>query len=220
MLRGSPESAITTSTGLCVWSDSIRDGVPRSNQIKPSAADVATSAAEGMIWFERGTPPRVERLSTQNPIDVVIALSGDPRSTAGPVGRLRERHARRPELYGRFFKLAGDLVRAGREAVEREDWPTLGELMDAAQGLLNGFGVSTPTLERMIGVARSAGALGAKLSGAGGGGAVVALAPGNAREVAAALEAAGYEAFASRIGSNAKVDSQEAEDAKSRRASA
>ena len=103
--------------------------------------------------------------------------------------------------------------------MERNDWKTLGELMDAAQGLLNGFGVSTPTLERMVGVARSAGALGAKLSGAGGGGAVVALAPGNAPDVAAALGAAGYEAFASRVGMPAE-NTQEVEDAKSSRASA
>jgi mevalonate kinase len=183
-----------------------------------SGLDVATSASEGLIFFERGTPHRVEPLAVRSAIDVVIALSGDPRSTAGPVGRLRERYTRRPDLYGRFFRLAGDLVREGREAIAREDWRELGELMDAAQGLLNGFGVSTPTLERMIGVARSAGALGAKLSGAGGGGAVVALAPGNTPDVAAALAAAGFTAFASRIAS--APAEREVENAKHSRASA
>lgn len=182
-----------------------------------SGVDVAASASGGVIWFERSNPPRIERLRLAEPADVVVSLSGEPRSTAGPVGRLRERHTRRPELYGRFFQLAGELVRAGRVAVERGDWTGLGELMDAAQGLLNAFGVSTPTLERMAGIARGAGALGAKLSGAGGGGAIIALAPGKADEVAAALRAAGFESFTTRIGSHA---AQEVEDARTNRRSA
>jgi hydroxymethylglutaryl-CoA reductase len=85
-------------------------------------------------------------------------------------------------------------------ALEGGDWETLGALMDAGQGLLNGFGVSTPILERMIGTARGAGALGAKLSGAGGGGAIIALAPERSSEVAEALRTAGFESFGTRIG--------------------
>jgi len=82
--------------------------------------------------------------------------------------------------------------------------------MDAAQGLLNGFGVSTPKLEQMIAIARGAGALGAKLTGGGGGGAVVALAPENAPRVVAALAASGFESFVTRIGS---ASHQEIDDA-------
>jgi mevalonate kinase len=182
-----------------------------------SGVDVAASASAGMIWFERSTPPRIEPLTVRRPVDLVVALSGEPRSTSGPVGRLRERHARRPELYARLFGLAGETVRAGRVAVEREDWPGLGELMDVAQGLLNAFGVSTPTLERMVGIARDAGALGAKLSGAGGGGAIIALAPEQAQRVAERLRAAGFEAFSTRVGSR---DGSDRENAKPKRASA
>jgi mevalonate kinase len=214
--------ALVSLAGGSASRDEVTAGASRVENVfhgTASGLDVATSASEGLIFFERGTPHRVERLAVRSAIEVVIALSGDPRSTAGPVGRLRDRRAKRPDLYGRLFVLAGDLVREGRDAIAREDWEALGELMDTAQGLLNGFGVSTPTLERMIGVARSAGALGAKLSGAGGGGAVVALAPGNAPDVAAALAEAGFTAFASRIGS-APPAGQEVEDAKHRRASA
>jgi hydroxymethylglutaryl-CoA reductase len=171
-----------------------------------SGADVATSWDGHIIWFERGDPPRIERLRAGKPFDLVIALSGEVRSTAGPVGRLRQRYAARPELYGKFFRLAGDLVRTGRSALEEGDWATLGALMDAGQGLLNGFGVSTPTLERMIAIARGAGALGAKLSGAGGGGAIIALAPERASEVVEALGAAGFEAFSTRIGAPIEVE--------------
>jgi mevalonate kinase len=181
-----------------------------------SGADVATSWDGHIVWFERGDPPRIERLRAGKPFDLVVALSGEQRSTAGPVGRLRQRYAARPELYGKFFRLAGDLVRAGRTALEEGDWQTLGALMDAGQGLLNGFGVSTPTLERMIGTARAAGALGAKLSGAGGGGVIIALAPESSAEVAEALRTAGFESFITRIG----APLEEVADAKSSRRSA
>jgi mevalonate kinase len=168
-----------------------------------SGLDVAASAADGVIWFERGeppNPPRIEALRPKEPFDLVIALSSEPRSTAGPVGRLRERRTRRPGLFDRMFGLAGDIVRAGREAIESGDLESLGASMDCAQGLLNGFGVSTPTLERMIAIARGTGALGAKLSGAGGGGAIVALGGERTSAVIAAFDAAGFEAFPTRVG--------------------
>lgn len=165
-----------------------------------SGLDVAASAADGVIWFERGAPPTIQALRPREPFDLVIALSSEPRSTAGPVGRLRERQKRRPELFDRMFGLAGDIVRAGREAIESGDLESLGASMDCAHGLLNGFGVSTPTLERMIAIARGAGALGAKLSGAGGGGAIVALGGERTSAVIAAFDAAGFEAFPTRVG--------------------
>ena len=68
-----------------------------------SGVDVAACADGGVIWFERSSPPRIERLCPAKPLDLVVALSGEKRSTAGPVGRLRQRHAQRPELYGRLF---------------------------------------------------------------------------------------------------------------------
>ena len=195
--------ALADFAGLEPAADDVRRYASRVEDVfhgTASGADVANSWGGHIIWFERGDPPRIERLRAGKPFDLVIAQSGELRSTAGPVGRLRQRYAARPELYGKFFRLAGDLVRAGRSALEDGDWETLGALMDAGQGLLNGFGVSTPTLERMIGTARGAGALGAKLSGAGGGGVIIALAPDRSSEVVEALGACGFEAFVTRIG--------------------
>ncbi len=64
--------------------------------------------------------------------------------------------------------------------------------MNVCHGLLNALEVSTPELENMIDIARVAGAGGAKLTGAGGGGSIVALCPGKVDEVARALRHAGY----------------------------
>jgi mevalonate kinase len=65
--------------------------------------------------------------------------------------------------------------------------------MNTAHGVLNAIGVSTPELEGMVAIARAAGATGAKLTGSGGGGSIVALCPGTMDEVAAALQAASYD---------------------------
>jgi len=65
-------------------------------------------------------------------------------------------------------------------------------LMNICHGLLNAIEVSTAELESMISIARAAGAVGAKVTGAGGGGSIVALCPGSAVEVSAALRASGF----------------------------
>lgn len=171
-----------------------------------SGIDVAVASLGGVIWFERpsGGLPRASRLPVHDAFDLVVALSDERRSTAGPVGRLRERVRTHPGLYHQFFDLAANLVHAGRGALGTGDFETLGCLMDAAHGLLNSMGVSTPTLERMTTIARRAGALGAKLTGAGGGGAIVALAPETAHDVAEALRAEGFEAFVTRVGEPAE----------------
>jgi hydroxymethylglutaryl-CoA reductase len=84
------------------------------------------------------------------------------------------------------------MSRAGAKALEGRHYDELGRLMNINQGLLNAIGVSTPDLENMVAIARYNGALGAKLTGAGGGGSIVALCPGAEDEVRAALEGAGY----------------------------
>ena len=76
----------------------------------------------------------------------------------------------------------------------------LGELMNICQGLLNALGVSSWELEELIQVARDNGALGAKLTGGGGGGAMVAICPDDAERVAGALRKAGYRAMITQIG--------------------
>jgi hydroxymethylglutaryl-CoA reductase len=79
------------------------------------------------------------------------------------------------------------------EALEAGNLAELGELMNLNHGLLNALQLSTPELEDMIHVARRAGAVGAKLTGGGGGGSMIALCPTDAEAVAAAIESAGYQ---------------------------
>ncbi|WP_226021567.1 mevalonate kinase [Halomicrobium salinisoli] len=74
----------------------------------------------------------------------------------------------------------GDLVREGEDALVDGDLERLGQLMDVNHGLLSALGVSARSLDAMVWAAREAGAHGAKLTGAGGGGCIVALDPTDA----------------------------------------
>ncbi|MGD8441306.1 MAG: hydroxymethylglutaryl-CoA reductase, partial [Holophagae bacterium] len=85
-------------------------------------------------------------------------------------------------------------------AIRRHDLERLGELMNVCQGLLNGLQVSSWELEELIQIAREHGALGAKLTGGGGGGSMIALCPDSAPRVMAAMRDAGYQAMEVRLG--------------------
>ena len=108
---------------------------------------------------------------------------------------VREARERQPKLYEKIFDDIDSLVLQAVSAVQENDLATLGELMNVCQGLLNALQVSTPEIERLIGIARRAGAIGAKLTGGGGGGAVLALCDGNAERVKTAMERHGFHAM-------------------------
>ena len=77
--------------------------------------------------------------------------------------------------------------------------------MNVCHGMLNALQVSTPELEQLVDIARESGALGAKLTGGGGGGSIIALCDGNGTDsVAAAIRAAGYEAVPISVGESFK----------------
>ena len=168
---------------------------------RSSGLDVAVVAQGEPVWFLVGEGARP--LRARGAAELVVGLSGERRATDGPVARLGARVVAEPRVWEPLLSLAGDLALAGAEAFARGEWKKLGELFDAGHGLLNAFGVSTPALEHMVARARAAGALGAKLTGGGGGGAMIALAPGRAVEVADALAADGFETFVTTIGSGA-----------------
>ena len=105
---------------------------------------------------------------------------------------MRARFERNSALYNTIFDEIDEISIAGAIALRDADYETLGSLMNVCHGLLNAIEVSTPELETMIQIARARGALGAKLTGAGGGGSIVALCPGCEDAVAGALKAAGH----------------------------
>jgi len=161
----------------------------------PSGIDAAISASGGCILFEKGR--EMQAVGVGAPLTVCLGSSGVTSSTktmVDGVSRLREQ--RRPMVDEAFLGIAS-LVGIARLAIESGDIALLGDLMDQNQRILRGLGLSTDVIERLCGVARDAGALGAKLTGAGGGGCVVALASGavDADRVLSAWSAAGFGGF-------------------------
>jgi mevalonate kinase len=156
----------------------------------PSGIDNTVIAFEQPVYFVRGQPP--ETFSVRAPFTLAIADSGVQSLTRVAVGDVRRAWQAEPERYERLFDEIGEIARAGQRAVEEGDIAALGHLMDANQRLLQAIDVSSPELDALVRAARQAGALGAKLSGGGRGGNMIALVTaGSAAAVERALLTAG-----------------------------
>ncbi len=117
-----------------------------------------------------------------------------PKKTAKlvkQVAMLREEH---PEAINPILKTIGSFAKKGEVLVKKKDYASLGKLMNVNHGLLDALGVGTIELSALVYAARSAGAFGAKITGAGGGGCMVALTD-SPRKVASAIEQAGGSAI-------------------------
>ncbi len=145
----------------------------------PSGIDAAVAALGGCVLFQRAPeasmPPSIRRVRVPLPIHLAIGHSGQASSTKAMVEAVARMRERRPENAQRSFNAIEALVKNARLAIEAGDIRAIGQLLDLNQMLLSGLFVSTPEIEQMCATARAAGALGAKLTGAGGGGCVVAL---------------------------------------------
>lgn len=157
----------------------------------PSGVDHTTSALGGVIHFVRDGGPHFRRVSIP-PLPLVIAQMEPGADTGRMVDGVRDRLLRRPGPMHAALQLLGACAREAERALVAGDIEAVGELMDIAHGGLMSIGVSTPGLDRGCAVARAAGAAGAKLTGAGGGGCIIAACAGqDVSSVATALDGAG-----------------------------
>jgi hydroxymethylglutaryl-CoA reductase len=169
---------------------------------QPSGIDNTLATFAQPLVFRKDSPPLVELLNIPQPIYLVVGMTHSQGLTAKTVGAVRAARERLPRVYDKIFDDIDALALQAVSAIQENRMDALGELMNINQGLLNALQVSTPELENLIHIARDAGALGAKLTGGGGGGAIVALCKDETRSdaVKEALEQSGYEAFAFTIG--------------------
>ncbi|HQZ22155.1 MAG TPA: mevalonate kinase [Thermoflexales bacterium] len=142
----------------------------------PSGIDNTVIAHEQPVWFTRGQPPVVLADGALNALHLVIADTGIATPTRIPVGQVRRGWEEHPAQYNALFDEIGDVVARARDALTAHDAPALGRLMNRNHALLQALGVSCPELDDLCEAARAAGALGAKLSGGGQGGNMIALA--------------------------------------------
>jgi hydroxymethylglutaryl-CoA reductase len=142
---------------------------------QPSGIDNTLATYGKPLVYRRGTPPMVELLNIPEPLSIVVGMTHTEGLTARTVANVADARQRNPRLYEKIFDDIDALVLQAVSAIQDNDVTTLGDLMNINQGLLNALQVSTPELERLIDAARDAGATGAKLTGGGGGGAMIAL---------------------------------------------
>lgn len=139
----------------------------------PSGIDNTVIAYGRPLYFVPGQPPEAFRIAKS--FLVAIADSGVVSLTKEAVAEVRRRWERERAAYGVLFDQMGDIARSARQVMGEGDLRELGELMDQNHRLLGEIRVSSPELEVLRGAAKEAGALGAKLSGAGKGGNLIAL---------------------------------------------
>jgi len=160
-----------------------------------SGIDNALATYGKFIKFKKGNPPIMENLLVKEPIPFVIGLTGKQGLTVEMVSKIKNSWQNDATLYDKIFKEINDLVLQSGEAIKSADFEKLGELMNINQGYLNALQVSTKELEELMEISRKSGALGAKLTGGGGGGAMIALCPDNSEKVEDAIKRAGYNAL-------------------------
>jgi mevalonate kinase len=171
---------------------------------RPSGVDVALAIAGGVGVFRKSTGLHLvasPALRVASPtLRVLVGPSGEPRSTGAMVERVAEATAADADD-ARLAEL-GALTDTGTRALLAGDLAGLGSAMNRAHVVLGELGVTTPLLDSLCEAARATGAYGAKLTGAGGGGSVIAIAPRD-REAAILAEwrAAGVTGFVATLGS-------------------
>ena len=156
----------------------------------PSGIDPAISTFGGTLLFQMDTG--FKPIDTRADVPLVIGDTGIERSTRVQVEKVRNLREKYPQVVEPIMNAAREIVLRAIDAFKENDLETLGELMNMNHALLYGIGVSDESLEWLINAARKAGAIGAKLTGAGGGGCMIALAKSeNLQRVSEAIQMAG-----------------------------
>lgn len=164
----------------------------------PSGVDSAMAIGGGLARYVRtAAGPELTRVLVARTLHLVIGNSAEHGSTKLMVARVAEHLAREPRKTEDMFDRIATLVNEAQRALETGELAQLGPLLDENQRWLDALGLSTPKLDRMCQLARAAGALGAKLTGGGGGGCMLALARDAqaGQSIVQAFSDAGYAAF-------------------------
>ncbi|MCF2135639.1 MAG: mevalonate kinase [Candidatus Thorarchaeota archaeon] len=149
----------------------------------PSGIDNTASTFGGLVWYVRdlsGGPPLFEKIKLPKAVDLVIAATGLTASTTEVVGDVREKKETDPEWFKGVASEYDRLVQDARKALLDVDLKRVGELMNRNHELLQDLTVSCKELDALVTVARENGALGAKMTGTGRGGNMIALASDSA----------------------------------------
>ena len=200
--------AITEELGMIMPDEKINEVAYEAEKAyagNPSGIDNTAATFGGLMWFQKnimGGDNIIERIGIKKPVEIVIGSTGKVANTKAMVEGVAERKLANPEKYESLFKQAKALAYEGRKALEVNNLKKMGELMNENHRLLQEIQVSSQELDLLVDTARKQGAFGAKLTGGGGGGCMIALTPTTELQerVASAIEKAEFEVLRTKIG--------------------
>ena len=140
--------------------------------INPSGIDQTISTYGGIILYKKN---KISIIDSPHTIPLIIGNSGVPRVTGELVSKVRRMTTKYPQITNYLFQAADWITIKALDAIKERNLQSLGELMSLNHGMLVSIGVSSITIDNLIYAAKKGGALGAKLTGAGGGGCIIAL---------------------------------------------
>jgi mevalonate kinase len=176
-----------------------------------SPMDTAISTLGGTILIRpTRTRPQIEKVPLGAPLPSVVGYTEREARTADLLKRVRALRDAAPKVVDSVRGPSASVVEEGRTALAKGDLVGMGRLMSVNHGLLEALGVSSRRLNDMVYSSRSAGALGSKMTGAGGGGCMIALCPKKEDEVSIAIKVVGGEPFRVNLsGTGVRMESKE-----------
>jgi mevalonate kinase len=169
---------------------------------KTAGLDNLAATYGGLLRFEKGKPGDFERLVIDRPVEVVIGNTGIVANSKAVIDGVGERRKTGQDEYDALAEQAKTVAESGLKALVAGDLKEVGRLMNENHRLLQAIEVSCPELDYLVDLARKEGAIGAKQTGSGGGGCMLALTPGRElqEKVASAMERKGYKVLRAKIG--------------------
>lgn len=140
----------------------------------PSGIDMIAAISDHSLWFEKGKT--VKPITIATPFSLIVADTGRRGNTREAVQAINLNLKKSPETVEQSIQLLGELAHQAKVAIEQGEIANLGSLMNDAHTELAKLGVSDPGLDKLVELTRKAGAFGAKLTGGGRGGCMIALA--------------------------------------------
>jgi mevalonate kinase len=164
----------------------------------PSGIDVNVCALGGVLLFKMGGAPRRVRLTGQRKL--LVVYSGRQRSTRRLIDRVSAAKERYPAFFAGLADSASEVSRLAAQRLSTGDMAGLGRLLTYSQAVLSTIGASNPRLDSLVDQLLSLGCRGAKLTGAGGGGSVIAVPPeGKEKSTISELKRRGFDVFEASI---------------------
>ncbi len=146
-----------------------------------SPLDTTLSTFGGFSYFTH--KEGAVKLQTRMEMSLVVGYTSKPGNTGELIKKVKKLRQNHPNIINPILDTMETVVNQARQSIIKGEEEKVGELMNINQGLLDALGVNTIELSKLVYQARNAGAIGSKLTGAGGGGSIIAYCPGRTQEV-------------------------------------